>query len=525
MIITVTEACATTRARGWKYFDADEEIRTAAYPPINSFDNTKSLSGSQEGNQWKSQFMPILPEYPIRLNADLGSEYNITHINYVNSHDRGGETIWGFNHVRIYGAKDTPEGLAAYNEVRGKYYDGLTPLTNGTVEFVRHVDLQNNPNADIMNTPVTLFLDYPGLYRYYIFEIDDVFTSPQIWMGIRRIELLTPSSSSSSSSNSSESSSSSSSSTEIRSSSSTEIRSSSSSSSSSIIKTIRFGLVTDLHYADIADSPPRYYRDSLQKLTDAVNVFNNTNLDFVVCLGDFIDDAEISSSGSESSSEESDLDALIIINAIYENCIAPRKYLIGNRDMVRLTKSQFMTATGMANKYYSFDITNKGYTVHFVVLDCMYNSDGSDAEAGNFDVNDPIIWIPDAEETWLINDLNTNLNKPTYILAHYMISGASQPPPISISNFADIMSILENFCQVQAVFNGHLHANYYERVNGIHYVTFNAVVNNPYPTTAYATVEVGEDLSITVNGYGNQTSYNLNGRICPSSSSSSSNSP
>lgn len=265
---------------------------------------------------------------------------------------------------------------------------------------------------------------------------------------------------------------------------------------------IKFGLVTDLHYANMADSPPRYFRDSLQKLTDAVNVFNVSNLSFVVCLGDFIDD---------NVDEPTDLAALGTINTIYQNSIIPRKYTFGNRDMVRLTKAQFEATTGMPSNYYSFDITNGPHIAHFIVLDCMYNSDGTNAEAGNFNVNYPVVWVSDTEKTWLINDLNSNLNKPTYIFSHYMISG-TQPAPLSIQNSADIMSILESFDQVQAVFNGHLHANYYEYVGRIHYVTFDAVVENPYPQTAYAIIELNEDLSITINGYGDQNSYSLNGR-------------
>lgn len=186
-VIPVQYACATTRARGLSapdtlYFQFD---------PMYSFDPSKSLSGVQEGNQWKSQFIPILPEYPIKLNADLGSEYDITTIRYVNSHDRGGETIWGINHVRIYGAKNTAEGTTAYNEVRGKIYNGLTLLTNGTIALERHVDLTDNPNADNMHDFKTISLPNHGPYRYYIFEIDDAFFSPPIWMGIRRIEFNT----------------------------------------------------------------------------------------------------------------------------------------------------------------------------------------------------------------------------------------------------------------------------------------------------------------------------------------------
>ena len=187
MVITPIRACATSRASGLS-LDLSE---LSQFAPFNSFDPSKDLSGPQENNQWKSKFAPILPEHPIRLNADLGAEYDIVYIRYVNSHDKGGETIWGINHLRVYGAKDTAEGLTAYNEVRASFYAGLTLLTNETVTLDKHVDLKDNANADLLNTFITLSLPNHGLYRYYIFEIDDSFYSPPIWMGIRRIEFNT----------------------------------------------------------------------------------------------------------------------------------------------------------------------------------------------------------------------------------------------------------------------------------------------------------------------------------------------
>ena len=56
---------------------------------------------------------------------------------------------------------------------------------------------------------------------------------------------------------------------------------------------VRFGLVTDLHYADIdtagSGATARHYRDSLPKLAAAVADFNRRAEDFVVELGDFKD--------------------------------------------------------------------------------------------------------------------------------------------------------------------------------------------------------------------------------------------
>ena len=50
---------------------------------------------------------------------------------------------------------------------------------------------------------------------------------------------------------------------------------------------LRFGVVTDLHYAERETNINRYYRQSKRKLQDAIDVFNRSKLDFVIELGDF----------------------------------------------------------------------------------------------------------------------------------------------------------------------------------------------------------------------------------------------
>ena len=52
---------------------------------------------------------------------------------------------------------------------------------------------------------------------------------------------------------------------------------------------LRFGVVTDLHYAERETVGSRFYSHSLQKLRAAVEVFNRSSLDFVIELGDLKD--------------------------------------------------------------------------------------------------------------------------------------------------------------------------------------------------------------------------------------------
>src|SRR5690606_18406324 len=55
---------------------------------------------------------------------------------------------------------------------------------------------------------------------------------------------------------------------------------------------LRFGLVTDLHYADKPAAGTRHYRQTLAKLAEAAAQFQSAEVDFVAELGDLIDAAD-----------------------------------------------------------------------------------------------------------------------------------------------------------------------------------------------------------------------------------------
>ena len=53
--------------------------------------------------------------------------------------------------------------------------------------------------------------------------------------------------------------------------------------------TIRFGIITDPHYADAPAHGTRFYRDSIPKLRDAVTAIAAEQPDFLMELGDIKD--------------------------------------------------------------------------------------------------------------------------------------------------------------------------------------------------------------------------------------------
>jgi len=261
---------------------------------------------------------------------------------------------------------------------------------------------------------------------------------------------------------------------------------------------VRFGIVTDCHYADAEPVGKRFYRESLGKLSECVDRMNAEKVDFLIELGDFKDE-------NRPPVEPKTLAHLQTIEAESRRFRGRRYHVLGNHDMDSISKQQFLSQvqnTGMeaGRSCYSFDV--KG--LHGIVLDANYGADGSDYDHGNFDWTQAI--IPPAELDWLRKDLAASRG-PAIVFVHQMLDGTGST---YVKNAADVRRILEGSGRVQAVFQGHHHPGAYTCIEGIHYYTLTSAVEGSGPdNNSYAVVEVHPDGSITVTGYRKASSVRM----------------
>jgi len=254
---------------------------------------------------------------------------------------------------------------------------------------------------------------------------------------------------------------------------------------------LRFGLITDVHYADKAPTTKRFYRESIAKMREAVAKFHEAKPAFVIEVGDLIDEAPTA---------EGEIGHFKTIDAEYALLPCDRHYVLGNHDVWTLTKTQFLDAAGRKAAHYSFD--NSGH--HFVVLDSCYRTDGVAYGGKNFKWDDTD--VPAAQRDWLAADLKAT-GKPTIVFIHHRTDIAD---PHAIKSGAEVRKILEESGQVLAVFQGHQHINAHNEINGIHYVTMMATVDGSGETnSAYALLEVFADGTISVDGFRRQADYSL----------------
>ena len=271
---------------------------------------------------------------------------------------------------------------------------------------------------------------------------------------------------------------------------------------------VRFGMVTDLHYADIPCDPGqvgvvgrRYYRESLRKLGEAVDVFNARGLDFVIELGDFKDLTK---------GPQETIAHLEAIEAGFAKFKGPRYHVAGNHDFDCLTPDEFFSRVpndgGVCGKgYYSF--VRGGVT--FIVLNACFDSQMKPYCRRNpwDDAN-----VPPEEMAWLERELEVAKGN-VIVFCHQRLENSAEPNHI-VKNAPAVRALLERSGKVKGVITGHQHLGGANVVNGIPYYSLRALVcGTGEANNSFAEVAVYADGAFTVTGWRNAVSRGVKGEF------------
>jgi predicted phosphodiesterase len=261
-------------------------------------------------------------------------------------------------------------------------------------------------------------------------------------------------------------------------------------------KPVRFGIITDIHYADVPEiiSMNRYYRQSLSKVSECVQVMNREKADFLIELGDLKDQGN-------PPEEQATLNYLSNIERELRKFEGPLYHVLGNHDHDSISKVQFLGSVANygfseALNFYSFN--NNSF--HFVVLDANYSANGEEYNHGNFDWTDS--HLPENQLKWLIKDLNSNKLPSIVFIHHQLDSPGITDKRHCPDNADDARKIIGKAGNVIAVFQGHYHKGGLNKINNIFYYTLKAVVEGSgAENNNYAIVEIGEDLTVKIIGF------------------------
>ncbi|MFO0758367.1 MAG: metallophosphoesterase [Byssovorax sp.] len=231
-----------------------------------------------------------------------------------------------------------------------------------------------------------------------------------------------------------------------------------------------FALVSDLHFG-----PEASFGGKLRKLTARAGELSQAFVeemnararpDLVVNLGDDIEDE----------GPEADRARYAECQAILRAAEAELVNVAGNHDTIHLSSNDLLSLWGEPARdtadpplYRSFD--RGGH--HFVILHTRERKD--------LDVS-----VGEAQLGWLAEDLGQNPG-PTIVLMHH--SAADQdlrgnrwfegsPHICLVRERRQIRRVLAEHRNVRAVFNGHLHWNHLDLIDGIPYVTVQSLIEN-----------------------------------------------
>jgi manganese-dependent ADP-ribose/CDP-alcohol diphosphatase len=271
-----------------------------------------------------------------------------------------------------------------------------------------------------------------------------------------------------------------------------------------------FGVVTDVQYADIDQQAKRQYRESPKKLEGCVAEFNKLKPEFVIHLGDLINENYAS------------YDAVL---PIFEKLSMPRYFSLGNHDLAldSASKAKVLSRLGLdkpgSGKGY-YDFARAGW--RFVVLNgndisIVANAVGSEERkaaealvadmkkkgAKNVGLYNGAVGPQQLE--WFKQTLTKAdaAGERAIVFCHFPVY---PPGGSNLWNDAEIVEILDTHKCVAAYFDGHAHGGGYGQKGRLHFVTLKGMVEAD--PTAYALVEVFAG-AIKVTGFGAEKSREL----------------
>ena len=272
-------------------------------------------------------------------------------------------------------------------------------------------------------------------------------------------------------------------------------------SSCSSNNSLRFGAIADCQFCNKPNRGVRHYSDSTQKLKTALHHFQQLKPEWIVHLGDFIDE------GYES------------FEPLLQICKAidiPIKHVLGNHDfsVADKFKEQVPSLLGMPSRYYSWN--EKGW--RFIAVDgndlslYAYPKDSTNhkqSQAYYKGLNPrPPNWnggVGTAQIDWLHKELKQaeSNGEKVILMCHFPI----YPKDIhNLWNDQEMLKLIDQYSCVKAWLNGHNHKGNYGERNGVHYITFKGMVDTK--SNSYTLIEIDEE-KMRISGFGREKNREL----------------
>ena len=273
---------------------------------------------------------------------------------------------------------------------------------------------------------------------------------------------------------------------------------------------LRIGVLTDCQYADKEDGGVRKYRASPRKLAEALERFEELDPEWLVHLGDFIDE------GWESYEPLLDLCRASELRS---------HHVLGNHDFAveDRFKEQVPARLGMPARYFTW--RTKGW--RFLALDgndlsLHGHPEGSVRQRQSLAYYERVEPRPPVycgavgatQMEWLEAELSAAdaLGEASILLCHFPLLGADGH---RLWNAEEVLAVLDRHPSVVACLSGHNHAGEHAVREGVHHLSFRGMVDTDENAFALVELDAGR---LRVQGFGREVDRDLVlrcGGVCP----------
>lgn len=263
------------------------------------------------------------------------------------------------------------------------------------------------------------------------------------------------------------------------------------------------GIIADAQYCDCDQMKNRYYRISAEKLNVAVDTFNARNVDYVVNLGDLIDQS---------------LESYPIALRALDRLKMPIFNVLGNHefwDVPFHAQASVLDSLDLGSNYCVQEVS--GWRL--IMLDgtdlAEYAQgahpeselEGETSRAASKGKHNGFLWngaIGKLQMEWLRRQIAEAawLNQPVAIFCHFPIQPENHG--MTLWNNDIINDLIAQYPTVEAWFSGHAHEGGYNWVDGIHHVTMQGMLMTP-DSNAFAILNFYQD-RIEMQGFGREPS-------------------
>jgi len=240
---------------------------------------------------------------------------------------------------------------------------------------------------------------------------------------------------------------------------------------------------------------------------EAVDALNNKDLSYTIHLGDFID---------------RDFNSYDTLVPIWGKLRSKKYHVLGNHDfsVADSSKSKVFNALNIKDRYYSFlqdnwrfivldgnDLSFHGAlsTIKKHQTDSIYNLYKNDSSVDYLQK-----WngaLSKEQLDWVRSELEIAKNNNENVGFYCHFPALPFDTNHNLWNRNDLIDLISEYSCVKLFFNGHNHTGDYEIKDGVHYLTFKAMVNTD-DSNSYATAFFTKD-SIFISGYGREVSRRL----------------